>query len=459
MRVRVTNLGPLRQAEFSPGDLTIICGANNTGKTYVTYAFYGFLRYWTEAYTVQVGQERARELLERGVIHIDIDEYLSKSNHIIANACKEYGHQLAGVLASESGRLKNASFSIELTEDLRPLAEFDRSLGTAKQQVLRIQRERNDPTMQVLLLADVDAPRISAAVLERAIGDAVQDVIFGHLFPNAVIASAERTGAAIFRRELDFARNRLLEQIGAGDRDLNPFELLNRVYSSYPLPVRRNVDFTRQLEDIAKSESFILREHQELLDDFRDMIGGEYRVKGDELSYIPQGARQVRLTMAESSSCVRSLLDIGFYLRHSAHRGDLLMVDEPELNLHPENQRRVARLFARLVNLGVKVFITTHSDYIVKELNTLIMLNGDQPHHDRIRREERYREDELLSAERVRVYVADKAKVKLDDNTRRSNVLTLVPADIDPELGIEAKSFDDTINEMNRIQQAILFGE
>jgi predicted ATPase len=44
------------------------------------------------------------------------------------------------------------------------------------------------------------------------------------------------------------------------------------------------------------------------------------------------------------------------------------MVDEPELNLHPENQRRVARLFARLINLGIKVFITTHSDYIVKEL-------------------------------------------------------------------------------------------
>ncbi len=41
-----------------------------------------------------------------------------------------------------------------------------------------------------------------------------------------------------------------------------------------------------------------------------------------------------------------------------------------ELNLQLENQRRVARLFARLINVGVKVFVTTHSDYIVKELNT-----------------------------------------------------------------------------------------
>ena len=80
--------------------------------------------------------------------------------------------------------------------------------------------------------------------------------------------------------------------------------------------------------------------------------------------------------MGESSSAVRSLLDIGFYLEHIAKKGDLLIIDEPELNLHPENQRCIARLLAKLVNYGIKVFITTHSDYIVKELNTLIMLIG-----------------------------------------------------------------------------------
>ena len=36
----------LKHAEFSLGDFTIICGENNTGKTYVTYALYGFLDLW-----------------------------------------------------------------------------------------------------------------------------------------------------------------------------------------------------------------------------------------------------------------------------------------------------------------------------------------------------------------------------------------------------------------------------
>ena len=115
------------------------------------------------------------------------------------------------------------------------------------------------------------------------------------------------------------------------------------------------------------------------------------------------------------------------------------MVDEPELNLHPANQRRIARLFARLVNLGVKVFITTHSDYIVKELNTLIMLNHDKPHLKRIAEENGYQQSELIRSDQVKVYMAQEALVPLEaGQKRRRRGLTLVEADVDPVLGIEA---------------------
>jgi hypothetical protein len=45
------------------------------------------------------------------------------------------------------------------------------------------------------------------------------------------------------------------------------------------------------------------------------------------------------------------------------------------IRLHPENQRLITQVLANLVNIGIKVFITTHSDYIIKEFSTLIMLN------------------------------------------------------------------------------------
>ena len=243
------------------------------------------------------------------------------------------------------------------------------------------------------------------------------------------------------------------------DEKIDIRELLRQSYQNYPSPVEKNVDFTRQLQEITYQNSFLAEKHPEVLKKFADIIGGEYRVtRNDELYFIPRGKR-IKLGMHESSSTVRAMLDIGFYLRHVAKRGDMLMVDEPELSLHPENQRRIARLFARLVNLGVKVFITTHSDYIIKELNTLIMLNQEKPHLKKIAKREGYDRAELLNSERIKMYVAEEDLIRLDGNQRRTRCQTLVEAEIDPELGIEARSFDTTINEMNEIQDAILWEE
>lgn len=244
------------------------------------------------------------------------------------------------------------------------------------------------------------------------------------------------------------------------DQTLPMLLTLNSIITdnAYALPTITNINFTTRLETIVKKSSFIAENHPKILDYFADIIGGKYTINdNDQLYYEPKGKR-LKLTMDESSSAVRSLLDLGFYLRHEAKPGDLLMIDEPELNLHPENQRRVARLLARLVNLGIKVFITTHSDYIIKELNTLIMLNHDKPHLKRIAEVEGYQQNELLNADQIKVYIAEEAPVLLDGKTRKTKCQTLTPADIDPEMGIEARSFDKTIDTMNRIQEEIVWG-
>ena len=294
--------------------------------------------------------------------------------------------------------------------------------------------------------------------LKEVISDGIVKLLFEGFFPRPFIASAERTGATIFRRELNFARNRLLEEMSRADVDDAAMGLMSKSYQDYALPVEVNVDFVRQLENVAKKNSYLVENHPHILNEFADIIGGEYIAGSNDTIYFRPARKPLKLTMDESSSAVRSLLDIGFYLRHVAKPGDLLMVDEPELNLHPENQRRITRLFARLVNLGIRVFVTTHSDYVVKELNTLIMLNQDKPYLKKIAQREGYTHEELLFADKIKVYVAQKALLNLEGRRRRSRHPTLVPARIDPELGIEVRSFDETINKMNEIQEAIVWG-
>jgi len=462
MKIQIKNLGVLKQAEFSLGDLTIICGGNNTGKTYATYALFGFLSFWRDNYVVRVKRDdEIDQLLSEGVVNINLSEYLEDVKNILAKACREYEKILPMVFAAPEKRFSDTTFQILLDEDIHLVEQYKQhTISAASTERLTITKSEGSSELVVTLLVEekknIQIPR---EIIEQIIGNALKTVVFGNSFPNPYIASAERTGAAIFRKELNFKRNRLLEEMSQADKNINPMELLFKVYSDYPLPVKKNVDFMRDLETIAKKVSFLADDHSDLLSDFADIIGGEYTVtQNDELYYIPKGKR-VKLSMDESSSSVRSLLDIGFYLRHVAKPGDLLMVDEPELNLHPENQRRVARLFARLVNLGIKVFLTTHSDYIIKELNTLIMLNQDKPHLKRIAQKECYKPEELISSDKIKVYIAENALMMLDGNQRQTRHQTLVSADIDSELGIEARSFDTTIEAMNRIQEEIIWGE
>jgi len=459
MKISIKNLGAIKQAEFTLGNLTIICGSNNTGKTYATYALFGFLSFWRDAFSIKIPEADVRQLLNDGSIELDINDYVKNARKILKNGCKAFTELLPTVFASSEKHFSDSEFMVDLDlSDIHPSPTFERTMGAAKTQLFSISKKLDSPIVIISLLVDKEKVKIPQDIINKIVGEALKEIIFGHLFPHPFIASAERTGAAIFRKELNFARNRLLEQMSTMEKEINPFELLTKVYADYALPVKTNVDFTRQLEGLAKKDSFIAKQHPELLNDFASIIGGHYLVtKNDELYYVPNGKR-IKLTMDESSSAVRSLLDIGFYLHHVASPGDLLMVDEPELNLHPENQRRVARLFSRLVNIGIKVFITTHSDYIIKELNTLIMLNHNKSRLKEIAATEGYRKDELLSADKVKVYIAEEALVKLNGGQRKTLCQTLTAADIDAKMGIEAPSFDKTIEEMNRIQEEIVWG-
>ena len=461
MKIEVENLGVLKKAEFELGDFTLICGGNNTGKTYATYALFGFLSRWERLLEARVPGSAINELMRDGVTRLDIESYANHANRILKRGCQEYTRQLPGIFASKPGRFKKTKFQLTIgTESISSMKSrvFERRARSEKGDLILLSKAEGEEDLVISLVTDSGRKGLPAEIIRDIISGGILEVLFDDLFPRPFIASAERTGAAIFRKELNFARNRLLEEMSRAGRDFDPMGLLFKSYQDYPLPVKDNVDFIRQLEDVAKKNSYLVENKPYILDDFADIIGGEYVAGSNDTIYFRPARKQIKLTMDESSSAVRSLLDIGFYLRHVAKPGDLLMVDEPELNLHPENQRRIARLFARLVNLGIRVYVTTHSDYIVKELNTLIMLNQDKPYLREIADNEGYTREEMLSGDKIKVYIAEKALMVLGENTRRSRQPTLVPAKIDPELGIEARSFDETINKMNEIQEAIVWG-
>jgi len=462
MKITIKNLGAIKQAEFTLGELTIICGDNNTGKTYATHATYGYLDFLRTNAEFPVSQSDIEKLYSEGVIQLSLKPYIEELKKHLNISSKKYSKILHRIFAGSEQHFDGALLEFDMDCGNSKLTDrVELTFGTANRSILNIKSAPDTNNLEISLIVEKSDEELpSKHLVEEMIRSGIGNVLMGSVIPKPFLASAERTGAAIFQKELDFTRNRLVEMLGDKSAKLQPMQLLGKFSGEYPIAVRKNVDFIRELPNITHRESFILKNYPDLLEAFKDIIGGEYKVsKNGEIQFHPSSNKQVKLSLVESSSAVRSLLDIGFYLRHVATPGDLLMVDEPELNLHPKNQRRVARLFARLVNIGIKVFITTHSDYIIKELNTLIMLNQGGERLKTFAEREQYSDSEILSPDKVKVYIAEEVLIKLDGMQRKTKCQTLIQADIDSKLGIEARSFDKTIEDMNRIQEEIVWGE
>ena len=108
------------------------------------------------------------------------------------------------------------------------------------------------------------------------------------------------------------------------------------------------------------------------LETLAGQIGTRTKPRGyADFAYRPHGTRQdIRLTRA--SSMVSELAPLVLFLSGVIRVGDTLVMEEPEAHLHPAAQTQVAVTLARLVRTGVRVVITTHSDWLLKEIGNLI---------------------------------------------------------------------------------------
>lgn len=459
MKFHFENLGLLDRVDLELADLTLICGENNTGKTYATYAVYGFLRSWRQILRSILRGTLEDIIQDSREYRLDLNEMFgSKINEYLAAMGKQYLGGLPRAFAAESTAFSNTSFVPMTTRslDFTPKAyQQTVQAGPNGRVIATLQKAPGSNLLEILV--GIKEPLLRLGGFSGFVADAIADIVFAPHLPQVHIASAERTGAAIFRKELDMARTRVIKAINEIDsKELkrNPLQILKEIDSGtgYAWPVEDNVDFVRQLEDLDKQVGELAREHPELLQSFDEIIGGTYKVVKQQLVFQSKGGSRQRFTMNEASSCIRALLDIGFYLRCKAKPGELFIIDEPELNLHPKSQRAFARLVSRMIHAGLKVFITTHSDYLVKELNTLIMLNQRTEHTRKVQHHHRYDDAELLDPNRVKLYMT----AVLSD--RRKKTRTLKLATIYPDRGIAVETFDDTIETMNNIQSEIMYG-
>ena len=263
--------------------------------------------------------------------------------------------------------------------------------------------------------------------------------------PRVFLMPAERNGLHLFFRELSTRRTALLHHASREKIDIS--ELLRDViHSRYALPIADYINWLNDLPEKQKLKPNGFHDHALHLK--KKLVGGVYKVDAysGAIQFKPyqpkrDGIKTNFMGLHMTSGMVKSLFGLWFYLENQAVKGSILMIDEPELNIHPASQRYIARILARLVNAGLNIVISTHSDYIVREFNSLIMLSGDKSQE--LQSRYGYDKNEVLSAEQVGAYLYDNQAI--------------VPFEITPEDGIYATTFDEVIDDINTTNDDIYY--
>ena len=111
-----------------------------------------------------------------------------------------------------------------------------------------------------------------------------------------------------------------------------------------------------------------------------DILNGSIKTERSETTNYPQfGYRRSgwpeTLPLNNASSMVSELAPVLLYLRYQVSPGDVLIIEEPESHLHPSMQVQFTRQLAAMVNAGIRIIITTHSEWILEELANLVRLS------------------------------------------------------------------------------------
>ncbi len=106
---------------------------------------------------------------------------------------------------------------------------------------------------------------------------------------------------------------------------------------------------------------------------------GEIQIKTgdlkDEIVFIDY-KNNMEFDLNLVSSSVHELIPIIIYLKYYLNKGDILIIEEIENHLHPENQLILVKYLVKALNQGLNIILTTHSDYILEKFNNLIQLGN-----------------------------------------------------------------------------------
>ena len=400
-RIEVADFGPIVRASVDVRPLTVFAGPSNTGKSYLAMLVYALHRCFGPSSRFGFLQTRTYWFSDAAVNPLPDEELAARVAEWWSTGGKEQRRPLPEDLAralrtaleeltgaeEHLAREVSRCFGVDDVDDLvRQGSTEDRSTAT-----IRIPASVDDAHTRYTFEFGREPARLSGHVpalpsppgdipdeergglfLLYGLLDVMSSSVIGPLIRNAYYLPADRTG--VMHSHQVVVSTLIQGATTTGLRRSTGVPMLSGVLA----------DFLNDLVGMGQRKETMSDGMAPRLE--KNLLAGAIRLKQSETGYPSFAYRptdwDTDLPLMRTSSMISELAPVILYLRYLVRPKDVLIIEEPESHLHPAMQAAFARELARLVRSGVRVLLTTHSEWILEALANLVRLS-ELPENER----------------------------------------------------------------------------
>jgi len=467
MDISINNFGPVRGKQNYSIDLekniTLVTGGNGLGKTYLGYIVYSFIRNLKNPLSpiteFDFCIDNIDKLLPEEKLNINIDKsLLERYFDSISDLFKDNIHKEMGIDKRSAemifSNLKISLLNIDEIYNTYLDLELNAQLTSSNIQTFSFRKKARESNIEMHRnKTNLPDNYLAREIVNISLGNLICNYIFTKsIIGDVYYIPVERNSLYTFSKELSLKRSEMIDKMQSflldDNKETEVPSYLRQNANRYPKAIDDALKQAQDLHQITKNEAeekYISLAH----DIENDILKGKVLINKDgEVEFSPRASKSKSIPVHLSASFIKTISSIVFFLKHIAKNGDLLMIDEPEMNLHPNLQIELTRILSRIANSGIKIWISTHSDYVIAEINNLCLV-------DTINKAKKHAEIEKWGYAKDLYIDKDKMQALYFDDTLAKTQVKIINLPIS-DTGVDIASIDNTLYELNQRTNEIL---
>ncbi|MDR3204637.1 MAG: ATP-binding protein [Deltaproteobacteria bacterium] len=415
--LHVENFGKITKADIELSPFTLFVGDNNSGKSYMLTLIYGLLSNHTDKLLLEGFELLYQDffpLIQR-FLKQEVNEYcfikkeeIDLFTGIVNQILKLKKDDLSKVIFNKNIEIGTISLAFHYDE-AKPISLcFVRARNGERQIILG--SAGNPQIMEIddnfINVSKVGTSRVLDVGKLQNLKE-LTPLLMLRLFRNLMLHGnfsgpaflpTCRTGFVLTHKAL-YADSILKAYTIEGRKSMN------NLFLTAPM-----LEFAMKLSTFSSFTGHNIAERNNLVHFMEEkLLGGTIELSSmpvADLLYRPYGLAKA-LPMHVASAIVTETAPLLLYIQKVA--ATCLLIEEPEMCLHPKLQQVMARVLIKTMNsgyYGIPVIASTHSDIIVQHVSNMSYLSL-RPDRKQLMSEFGYDEDDLLEPENVRIYQFD----------------------------------------------------